>query len=243
MSKSLSNDSFVPLYHQLKEIIKEEIESGKWNYGDKIPSESVFTKEYNISRNTVQRAIEDLVHEGMLYREQGKGTFVSRPKYEQPLTKFYSFSKVMKELGMNPFDIIVSIEEKKVKKSVAKVLELDTDEMVLELVRVRCANEEPLIFETTYLPKKIVPTLKKEDIEKSSLFDHMRDKYDIVVSSSKEIFEPVLIREYESKYLQVKTGYPALLLDRIDYDNNKRPIGFLRSIIRGDRSRFYTELL
>ncbi|MFD1449737.1 GntR family transcriptional regulator [Oceanobacillus sojae] len=237
------NKEFVPLYHQLKETIREEIDSGNWRPNDKIPSEHQFMGKYQVSRNTVQKAVDDLVHEGLIYRQQGRGTFVAQPKVEQSLTSFYIFSKVMKDKGLNPYDIILDIDEVTPKKSVAKQLQIDTEEKVIQLVRVRCANNEPLIFETTFLPKKIVPHLTKEDVEKNTLFTFMEQKYNISVVSSKEVFEPVLIRDYESKHLDVKPGMPGLLLDRVDYDLDKRPVSYLRSIVRGDRCRFYTELI
>ena len=107
MEKTIDHSSVIPLYHQLKEIIKEKIELGKWLPGDKIPSENELCKMYEISRNTAIKALDDLVQEGLLHRVQGKGTFVSKPKFEQPLTGFYSFSKVLKDKGMNPKDLII----------------------------------------------------------------------------------------------------------------------------------------
>jgi len=243
LEKILDHNSFIPLYHQLKEILKENIESGFWAPGDVIPSENQLMQDYNISRNTVKKAIENLVQDGLLNRIKGKGTFVSKPKLEQSLSGFYSFSKVMKEKGFNPRDLIISVKEIPATKSTAKHLQLNMDDPVIQLRRVRYAQDEPIIYETSYLPKKLFPGLSKGELENSSLYDLMEDKYGVFVSIAKEIFEPVLIRDYESILLQVEEGYPALLLDRIAYDLNERPIEFCRSIVRGDRCRFYTELL
>lgn len=243
MVKVLDNSSFLPLYHQLKEILKENIESGVWKPGDMIPSENQLIEEYNISRNTVKKALENLVQDGLLYRVQGKGTFVSRPKFEQSLAGFYSFSKVMRDRGLAPKDVIKSIEKVKVKSSIAKQLQLKEDEFVFELKRIRYAQGEPMIFETSYLPEKHFPGLTKEKIENNSLYDLMQQEYGIFVTNAKETFEPVLIRAYESQFLDVKEGYPALLLDRTAYDSSGVPVEICRSIVRGDRCRFYSELL
>ncbi|HET6872893.1 MAG TPA: GntR family transcriptional regulator [Sporolactobacillaceae bacterium] len=243
MVKQLEHQSPIPLYHQLKEILKEKIESRDWVPGEKIPSENELIVQYDISRNTVKKALDDLVQDGLLNRIQGKGTFVSKPKFEQSLTGFYSFSKVMKAQGLNPKDIILSVKKKAAKLSVARQLQISEGDNVIELKRLRCANDEPIILETSYIPCDLVGDLSKENLEETSLYDYMEQELGIYVTSAKEIFEPVLIRDYESFYLEVEEGFPALLLDRIAYNLEKRPVEFCRSIVRGDRCRFYTELI
>ncbi|HET7657334.1 MAG TPA: GntR family transcriptional regulator [Bacillales bacterium] len=243
MEKTIEHGSFIPLYYQLEEILKEKIESGNWSSGDKIASEHELMKQYKVSRNTVKKALDDLVREGLLERIQGKGTFVSKPKIEQSLTGFYSFSKVLKEKGMNPEDIIISIKEVEAKSSIARQLDIREGEFVHELKRLRCANGEPIIFETSYIPKSFVPDLHPEQLDQVSLYDFMEEEYGIIVSKAKEIFEPVLLRDYESHYLKVEDGLPALLLDRVAYNVEGKPVEFCRSIVRGDRCRFYTELI
>ena len=125
----------------------------------------------------------------------------------------------------------------------ARQLNLATEDEVIELQRFRYAQDEPFILETSYIPKKLIPSISREELEKSSLYDLMEKKYNIIVTKARESFEPVLIRDYESKYLQVKEGYPALLLDHIAYDSHGRVVEFCKAIVRGDRCRFYTELL
>lgn len=243
MNKTLDPNSFTPLYHQLKELLKEKIESGEWVPGDLVPSENKLQQQFNISRNTAKKALDDLVQEGILKRVQGKGTFVSTPKIEQSLKGFYSFSKVMEAKGLQPKDIILGLGLEEAKPGIAKRLEVPAGTTVIALKRLRCAGEEPIILETSYLPQQIAPDLTESKLEKNSLYDILEKDYGIFVTKAKEVFEPVLIRDYESKYLQVREGYPALLLDRIAYEANGDVVEFCRSIVRGDRCRFYTELL
>lgn len=242
MNKLLNHDAFEPLYHQLKRIIEGKIETGKWKSGDKISSENELRTEYKISRNTVQKALDELVQEGVLERKQGRGTFVARPKIEQSLTSFYSFSKVMESQGMNPKDIILSINIEKANKKVAKRLQLDASDEVFALQRLRYANDEPIILETSYLPKKYIHAMSQKDLEGHSLYGFLEEYHNITVVKAKETFEPVIVRDYESQLLQINPGSPSLLLDRIAYDTQGRLIEFCRSIVRGDRCRFYTEL-
>ncbi|MBY6050177.1 GntR family transcriptional regulator [Cytobacillus firmus] len=241
--KHLQHDSIIPLYHQLKEILRESVDNGNWNTGDKVPSENQLMDEYGVSRNTVKKAIEELVQDGVLYRIQGKGTFVSKPKFQQPLMGFYSFSKVLKEHGMNPKDIILDIREVKPTAKIKEGLQMISDECVIELKRLRCANNEPIILESSFFTKKTVPDMAKlNEIGPVSLYDLLEQQFNVVITRAKEAFEPVLIRADESEHLQTKEGLPALLLERTAFDKEGNPVEFCRSIVRGDRCRFYTEL-
>lgn len=242
--KKLDPTSFVPLYHQLKEIIIENIESNIWNPGDKIPSEHQLCEQYDVSRNTAIKAIENLVQDGILFRVQGTGTFVSKSKIEQSLSRFYSFSQVLKEKGLKPTDIILEVKIEKASAKIAKALKINKDDEVIMLQRLRCANEEPIILESSYLPKKLINDIEKiRLVGDTPLYDVLANEFNIVVNSAKETFEPVLVRHYEEIHLGVKEGYPALLLERVAYDRQKQPVEFCKSIVRGDRCRFYTELI
>ncbi|MEH7220488.1 GntR family transcriptional regulator [Bacillus toyonensis] len=241
--KPLQNESLIPLYHQLIERLKDSIEKGHWTLGDKIPSENQLMEQFGVSRNTVKKAIEELVQEGILYRIQGKGTFVAKPKLQQSLMGFYSFSKVLKEKGMNPKDIILKIEEVKPNAKIKEALQLSENVNVIEMKRLRCAEDEPYILESSFIPKHVVTDIEQlKKVGEISLYDLFSQQFNTVVTRANEAFEPVLIRADESEYLQTEVGRPALLLERTAYDTNGVPVEFCISIVRGDRCRFYTEL-
>ncbi|MCL6573585.1 MAG: GntR family transcriptional regulator [Bacillus sp. (in: Bacteria)] len=241
--KPLQHESLIPLYHQLMERLKGAIEKERWSPGDKVPSENQLMNQFGVSRNTAKKAIEELVQVGILYRIQGKGTFVAKPKLEQSLMGFYSFSKVLKEKGMNPKDIILKIEEIKPSAKIKEALQLDENESVIEMKRLRCANNEPYILESSFIPKTVVTDMEQlKKVGEISLYDLFTHQFNVVVTKAKETFEPVLIRADESEYLQTEAGRPALLLERTAYDIHGLPVEFCISIVRGDRCRFYTEL-
>jgi len=240
----LDPSSFVPLYQQLKEHIKEKIDRKIWKPGDKIYSENQLYETFGVSRNTAKKAIEDLVQEGILYRVQGKGTFVSLPKIEQSLSAFYSFSEVLSKKGLKPKDIVLNVKVMEASHKVAKELEVEKGEKVVTLQRLRHANEEPIILETSYLPKSIINNEEKLKLVKHTpLYEILNTKFNIIVNSAKETFEPILIREEEKYHLEVEVGSPALLLERVAYNPSKKPVEFCKSIVRGDRCKFYTELI
>lgn len=240
----LDQNSVIPLYHQLKERIYSLISQHELKADDKIPSEYELMQQYHVSRNTVKKAIEELVQEDILYRIQGKGTFVASARMEQSLTGFYSFSKVMKEKGLNPKDIILDVSKVKPSNKVITGLKLEKDESVIQIKRIRCANNEPIILETSFIPSKLIPDMDTLSLlGQHSLYDLLERECGIIVTKAKEAFEPVLIKENESKHLDVQPGFPALLLERTAYDSIGNIVEFCVSTVRGDRCRFYTELL
>ena len=149
--------SVIPLYRQLKDILKEDIESGVWKPGDRIPSENELRQQYDVSRNTVIKALEELVQEGLLRREQGRGTFVSSPKISHSLTGFYSFSNVLKAHGLEPRDVILSLEIQPAKPSVVQHLQLTESQDVWVLKRLRCAATSPSCWKLLIFPGAAFP--------------------------------------------------------------------------------------
>src|ERR1700681_3065055 len=98
----------LPRYYQLKEIMREKIRLGEWKPGDLIPSERELGEQYGISRMTARQAITELVNEGLFYREQGKGTFVSRHKITQQLIHLTGFTEDISARGQHPSTKVIS---------------------------------------------------------------------------------------------------------------------------------------
>ncbi|MCY9548380.1 GntR family transcriptional regulator [Lysinibacillus xylanilyticus] len=241
--KPLDQASVIPLYHQLKQRLSAKIQSGEWKPEDKIDSENQLMEMFRVSRNTAKKAIEELVQEGKLYRIQGKGTFVAKPRFEQSLGGFYSFSRVLQEKGLNPRDEVLEIQEVFPSTKVRHSLELSEDEQVIEMKRLRFADNEPIVLESSFLPKSIIKDSGiLHEVSSSSLYSLLAQRFDIIVVRAKEAFEPVLISRDEAHLLKTEAGKPALLLERTAFDTSGKPVEFCISIVRGDRCRFYTEL-
>src|SRR5690606_36647664 len=110
MARRVSKNSPIPLYYQLKEILQEMIDNEELKPGDALPSERELCEILGISRMTVRKAVMDLVNEGIVYREQGKGTFVAKPKSKHLLNKLQGFTEEMEEKGLKVKTQILSFE-------------------------------------------------------------------------------------------------------------------------------------
>ncbi|MEN3185626.1 MAG: GntR family transcriptional regulator, partial [Atribacterota bacterium] len=176
--REIIEEGNVPLYQQLKNILKGQILSGVFKPGDSIPPEAELCRTYGVSRITVRQAVKSLVEEGFLYRKQGKGTFVTSPKLRRRLPKLYSFSEDIMELGLKPSSKLLEQAIIEADEELVELLRLPpSDHRVNKLVRVRMANDEPILIERTLIPVYLCPDLLKEDLEKGSLYTILREKY------------------------------------------------------------------
>jgi GntR family transcriptional regulator len=232
-------ESGVPLYQQLKNILKGQILSGVLKPGDKIPPETDLCTRYGVSRITVRQAIHSLVEEGFLYRKQGKGTFVTSPKLRRRLPKLYSFTEDMLELGLRPSSKVLACEVIVADRKTEEILKLPPgEERVNRIVRVRCANDEPILIETTFIPLYLCPGLIEEDLEKGSLYAVLRDKYGLLLDHAYETYEVGKVRKEEAQHLKCRAGLPAFVIERVTYLRNEIPVELTKSVARGDRLRF-----
>ncbi|HEX7735674.1 MAG TPA: GntR family transcriptional regulator [Ktedonobacteraceae bacterium] len=235
--------SGVPLYVQLKEMLREQIRSKAWKPGDRIPTEEAIKDHFQVSRATVRQAIAVLEQEGHLIRHQGRGTFVSQPKIEMKLQNFYSFTQDMGERGLHPETRIVMFDVILRRSGVAEILEVPEMEPLVKLIRLRMANGEPIMLETTYVPQRLVPDLTEEDIATHPLYELLENRYQMRLSRAVESFEPILIDEFAAKMLDVPKGSPALYLERIGLLADGQRVELSQSVVRGDRCRYFVELL
>ena len=235
--------SSASLYHSLGHIIRTKIQSGEWAVGERIPSERELMGIFNVSRATVRQAIENLEKEGILYRERGKGTFVAPPKIEQGVLRLLEFSDVIKTNGLRPHSKLLSKSCIDPPPNVRKILALGPSQQVVWLQRLLLVNEAPMLIETSYFSAERFPALC--DIYDGKMDPHkfVYQHYGVEVIRARETFEPVILEEKEAGILGVKGGFPALWVEHIAFDAADAPTIFLTSLMRGDRCRFYTDIV
>src|SRR5699024_6203885 len=110
MTVMLDSNSVVPLYYQLKEILKEEIRKGSLAEGHRVPSERELMEMYKVSRATARRSLDELMVEGLIFRRQGIGTFVSKSKVVQNLIGEISFNQQIIKQGLTPKSTVIHAE-------------------------------------------------------------------------------------------------------------------------------------
>ncbi|MBS4201952.1 GntR family transcriptional regulator [Bacillus sp. FJAT-49732] len=231
------------LYNIVKNKILDQIKAGKFKVGDKLPTEMELCEEYSVSRTTVRIALQQLALEGRIHRIQGKGTFVSKPKIQTSLsTTEKGFASQLIEQGYKPKTDILDLRVIPADQTLAIHLQINEDDPVTRLTRIRYANDEPLFYSISYIPWKFAPGLvNDEEGCKSSLFQLLQEKYNVEVHKTIETIEPILANETVSEYLGISEGSPVFSLETVTYNEDLKPIEFSDSVFRGDRSKFTIE--
>jgi len=232
----------VPLYVQIKEDILAQIRSGQLSPDSVVPSEWELAQKYDVSRMTSRAALTELTQEGYLYRVQGKGTFVARPKIEQRLTCLTGFTEDMRNRRMRPGSQVLRLELAPTPMLAAKVLQVAPGQPVVLLERLRMAEGEPMALETCYLHFDRAQELLGEDFEDSSLYGFLTEKYDVIPTRAEQQMEAGLCSQRERELLGLEEGSPVLKNRRITFDQRGRPFEYTESVYRGDRYVFHAEL-
>ena len=238
----IDKNSPIPMYYQIMNQLREKIAAGEYTVDDALPPERELVETYQVSRMTIRQAISELVNEGILVRRKGIGTFVAPPKLEQALNSLTSFTEDMAQRGMKAGSRIISFKEMIPDPTIRKTLGLSAEEKVFECVRLRLADEEPMALETTSLVASICPGLRQEDLENQSLYKVLTERWGIQLDRATQSLEPILAPPYEAMLLHIAPGSPLLFMHRVTYEQNGRAFEHVKSLYRGDRYKFVTEL-
>jgi GntR family transcriptional regulator len=181
------------------------------------------------------------VREGYLLRRRGSGTFVREPKIAQELT-MTSFSEDMRRRGMRPGSKTLSLDTTTAGAYLGRCLHVSPSERIVIAKRLRLADGETMAIETLHVPESVVPKLAPKDLEESSFYDLLRERYGVEIAGGVQTIEPTVTNEEESGALGVPLHSPAFLFERTSRAESGEIVEFVRSIYRGDRYRLVTEL-
>lgn len=224
-----------PIYDQLVEILRNKIEN-EMEPNDRMLSERRICDEYGVSRTTVRLAMADLEHMGYIYKRHGKGTFVSAlNQNSQNLMDSYSFTDYMKEQGKNPSTKVLSFEIVESTKYFSEKLGINPGEKIIKVVRLRLADNLPMMLERTYLPMREFVGLTEEKVIQKPLYEIFREDYGQIIKVADEEFSAGIMSDKEAELLDVALDSPCLKLLRTTYNDDNIVIEFTLSVARSDK--------
>jgi len=241
LEEMINKNSPIPIYYQIEEYIKELIENGELRPGDALPPEREYAEKYQISRMTVRQAFTQLVNEGLLYRLQGKGTFVAERKIEQPLQGLTSFTEDMKARGFVPGNQLLHFEIIPATRQVAGQLLISEHGPVYEIKRIRLADNVPMALETNYISANLIKGLT-EGIVNDSLYKYIEEQLDLKIDSASQIIESSVASQNEADLLKISKGAPVMLIQRNTFLKDNTPVEFVKSVYRADRYKFMIQM-
>ena len=224
-----------PLYQQLMARLKNDITAGVYAPGARIPSEQLLCDIYGVSRVTVRKALLDLVQEGLLVRRQGKGTFVAQERIQRNLQQITSFSEACRQTGHSAGAQLISAELVKASPEAAARMGLGDNENVVEIVRLRLCDGEPVMLEINQFPAcyAFLLTETAEESLYGRLVRHGSMPSSAVHDISLGHATPAVAR-----HLACQPGDALLLLDELVLDQHGEPLHLSRQWIRGDKYTF-----
>jgi GntR family transcriptional regulator len=225
---------------ETRERVLELIES--LSVGDAIPSERQLGVDLGVSRLTARAALDDLVREGYLVRRRGAGTFVAEPKVPKGGIDITSFSEDMRARGLTPASRTIELRSIPAGARLGRILHVSPSEPVVAAKRLRLADGAPMAIELLHVRSSLVPGLTAEDLEESSFYELLVNRFDLAIVGGTQTVEPTVTNEEESQALGVPLHSPALLFERVTRTAEAEVVEYTQSTYRGDRYRIVTEI-
>jgi GntR family transcriptional regulator len=229
-----------PIYQQLNQLLKEKIEQEEYHIGDKFPTERAICEQYEVSRATANKAISNLVSEGILEFRKGIGTFVKSPPRGKPTEAIASFTENVRKAGRLPSTTVLHFERlaaSQAEDGVAELLKIALSEELYRVERLRMADDIPLILENRYLVAKYCPNLSEEAL-RGSLYALFLNAYKLTIIGTDETIQAITIRERESKLLAIDQGLAAFRVTSVGYIEGDIPLWWEQTIHRPDGIEF-----
>jgi GntR family transcriptional regulator len=241
VTSRLVRKSPVPLYAQVKDLLRERIAMQRDEEHDQLPSERELARDLGVSRMTVRQAVRDLIAEGAIYTAPGRGTFLADSEVTQQLIGLTSFSQEMTKRGLVPSSQV--LESRAVTdREVAARLRVDRDEPIARIRRLRLANGEPMALETTHLPLSLCPGLLSIDLQDRSLYEVLQSVFRLRLGSAVQTISAESATPGTAEMLGLQAGDAILVMERETALEDGRPVELVRSWYRGDRYHFAVRL-
>lgn len=234
----LNTDSSTPLYIQLKQAIMDDIHREIYSADEKLPTETELCEKYGVSRITVRKAVLDLVEEGYLIRQQGKGTFVQRTKVKRELIAVNGYSEHMVASGKTPHMKIISHELCNPSEEIAKKLQISLETKVLVLKRILYDEGQPLTLDIAHYSSELFPNLSQYVQDSASMHAVIKNDYHLSLFRYTKLFNVILANGEEAEHLECNIGDPIYEIQKTTFDASSNPIYYSLLFMPADRVTF-----
>lgn len=221
-----------PLYFQLEQNLTAELRSMAPHA--RVPSEMELMRRYGVSRGTVKQAIEHLEQQGLVYRIQGKGTFLAEPRITRSFDRLPSFSDDIRRLGLEPGIEVLALRGIDASRKVADKLGRPEGTPVWKAERLFSADGDPLALVTSYVLRDRCPQLTVDELSRS-LYRTLEERYGLGPRGTRDTYTAVNAGGKVADLLHVREGAALLYSERLAYTEDKTVIEYVESYIRGDR--------
>ncbi len=232
-------DRHIPYYYQIKEDILQRINTGDLAPDTKLPSEIDLAAQYGVSRPTVRQALSELMQEGYLQRQKGRGTFVSRPGIVDNAQVFTSFednspTHVANQTQRLHHRLITPTA------TIRRDLNLSPEDRVYEITTIRGNDNEKLAVRTSIIPQPLAPDLLKRlsSPQSADVYHILEEHYGLVPVSAEQRFQAIPCSEKDATLLGIRPGTPVMVWTGFIYGAEGVKFARVRTVFRGNRFSF-----
>ncbi|WP_144719523.1 GntR family transcriptional regulator [Agrococcus jejuensis] len=237
MVEKLDRESATPLYIQLADVIRAKIQRGDWQPDQRIPSENELNQLYGISRMTARQVLARLVDEGLLFRVQGKGTFVSRSKISTRSPSYQGIREQLEQQGYATDTELLGQRLEPASTRVAQALDIPTGTPTFIVRRLRRVDGTPISVHESHVPEALAPGVIERDLVAEQLCTVLDRDFGLRMTKVLETLETTAASANDAKLLAVHEGTPILQLEQRISSPSSKPFEFTRIRFRGDMVR------
>ena len=241
----VSTPAFSPLYQQIKGLILQGLEAGEWRPGELIPSEMELAARFKVSQGTVRKAVDELAAENLLMRRQGKGTFVATHAEEQVQFRFLRLAPDHPDQSPDASRReFLDCRRLRAPADVARVLQLKSGDMVVEVRRVLHFAGQPVVLDDIWLPGHLFKGLTADRLSQyqGPMYGLFESEFGVRMIRAEEKIRAVLADAAVASVLQVEVGSPLLSVERLSFTYGDQPVELRRGLYRTDRHYYRNEL-
>lgn len=231
-----------PLYHQLYVILREKILSGTFANGDQLPSEHELAAEFNVSRITVKRALDDLAAAGLVVRQRGRGTHVTHTYQPQAVqAPLGGLLDNLAAYGKRTAAALIEFADEMPPPHIAHALAMPVRTPALRMVRIRSLDGEPFSHLTSYTIPAVTAAFSRADFE-GALRLAAFERAGVKIKRAKQTLSATLADARVAQLLRVDVGAPLLVLTRLLFDSHDQPFDHVTVLYRPDMFQYQMDL-
>ncbi len=227
----------LPLYTQIREVVRRRILDGSYAPHSQMPSEAQMMEAFGVSRITIRQALGDLQKEGLIFKVPGKGSFVSKPKAFQNLSRLQGFGEAMTPAGYETYAQVLSARAVPAEAAVAQRLQVAPGEKVFEIQRLRHLNREPISVDVSYFPLPLGQRLAQEDLPARDIFVILENDYGLHLTHADVSIDAISATEPLARLLRTPEDAPLLRIERLTFADDQ-PLDFEYLYYRGDAFQY-----
>jgi GntR family transcriptional regulator len=235
--RDLGRDGSTPLHQQIAAELRRQIAEGELRPGDPLPSEHTLMRRFGVSRGTIRQARAALRSDGTITGSRGRRLAVRGPQLTQPLSELISFSAWIQSLGKRPSGRVIEFGPRPADDAQAAMLSVGPGATIYFLLRVRLADDEPLMIERTVFPPRVGQLVAALDLERQSIYADL-GRQGVVFASARHVLGAMPASLVDARLLGIPVGTPLLRERRHTTSASGEPLEWSDDRYLADRINF-----